>query len=244
MAGLDCETSATRIPKMVGHELGPILELWRLGLLSSALDRWLDAPLYHLQLTKILSMTDWISSDGRQGVVSIQSIVNDEANWQKFYLTVREAAMIVGFSKNDAWKIIASIGEIYTNVIEHSEHPRTGLIAYAARPGNFEYVISDAGIGVLKSLQKNHRYATESNYCKALELALSEGVSAKVENGRGFGFRPLFIGLANLSRCIRFRSGDAARILSRQSNGTLPATSLQRAWINGFFCSVTIDTQE
>lgn len=220
-----------------------MLELWRLGHLPSALTRWLDAPGYGDLLANVIAMTDWFSADGRQGMIAVRSIINDEMKWHNFSIKAKNAAIGVGVPQPDSWQLVASLKEIYTNTIEHSQRANTGLMAYVARPGAFEYVVCDAGVGVLQSLRANQIYADVADSCMALELALSEGVSSKAERGRGMGFRPLFVGLANLSRIVRFRSGDGARILSRQADGTLPATTLQRAWIDGFFCSVRIDPQ-
>ncbi|MER9767921.1 hypothetical protein [Mesorhizobium sp. M0130] len=188
-------------------------------------------------------MTDWFRADGQQGVITVRSVVRNAMNWHDFSIRAKNAATSVGVGQQESWQLIASLEEIYTNTIEHSERADTGMVAYAARPGSFEYVVCDTGIGVLRSLRKNPLYAGVLDSCTALELALSEGVSAKAEQGRGMGFRPIFVGLANISRVVRFRSGDGARILSRQTDGTLPATTLQRAWIDGLFCSVKIDAQ-
>lgn len=232
---------AARVPSLSGKDLGPMLELWRLGYLPGALDQWLKAPGYTDQLANAIAMTDWFSADGRQGVITVQSIVNNTMNWHNFSIKAKNAAVSLGVPLPDSWQLLASLEEIYTNTIEHSERADTGLVAYVARPGAFEYVVCDAGVGVLGSLKKNRLYSEVSDSCTALELALSEGVSAKVEQGRGMGFRPILVGLANLSRIVRFRSGDGARILCRQVDGTLPATTQQRAWIDGMFCSVKID---
>ncbi|EXL08600.1 hypothetical protein BG46_03395 [Brucella anthropi] len=232
---------AARMPRQLGEELGPMLELWRLGHLPAALSQWLVAPDYAKQLSKVTTMTDWFSSDGSQGVIAVRSIMGDATNWQNFSIKAKNAAITIGVPQPEAWQLIASLEEIYTNTIEHSERADSGLVAYVARPNSFEYVVCDAGIGVQRSLRKNPHYAAIPDSCTALELALREGISAKAEQGRGMGFRPILVGLTNLSRMVRFRSGDGACIFSRQADGTLPATTLQRAWIDGFFCSVRID---
>lgn len=218
-----------------------MLELWRLGHLPAALSRWLVAPVYAKQLSKVATMADWFSSDGSQGVITIRSILRDATNWQNFSIKAKNSAIAIGVPQPEAWQLIASLEEIYTNTIEHSERADSGLVAYAARPSSFEYVVCDAGIGVQRSLRKNPRYAAIPDSSTALELALRDGISAKAEQGRGMGFRPILVGLANLSRIVRFRSGDGACIFTRQADGSLPATTMQRAWIDGFFCSVRLD---
>lgn len=232
---------AARIPQQIGEELGPMLELWRLGHLPAALSRWLVVPDYANQLSKVTTMTDWFSSDGSQGVISVRSIMGDATNWHNFSIKAKNAAIAVGVPLPEAWQMIASLEEIYTNIIEHSERASSGLIAFVTRPNCFEYVVCDAGIGVHRSLRKNPLYASIPDSCTAIELALRDGISAKAEKGRGMGFRPILIGLANLSRMVRFRSGDGACNFSRQPDGSLLATTFQRAWIDGFFCSVRID---
>lgn len=217
------------------------MELWRLGHLQDALDKWLVAPRFQTQLGQIIRSANWFSADGTQGVITVSAIQKDSAAWHNFAIKAKNAGIGVGVPQPESWQLIASLEEIYTNVIEHSESIHTGIVAYAARPGSFEYVVCDAGIGVLGSLRKNPIYAAVPDAGAALELALSEGVSRKPEVGRGMGFRPIFVGLANISRSVRFRSGDYARTLARLSDGTLPASTLQRAWLNGLFCSVRLD---
>jgi len=50
-----------------------------------------------------------------------------------------------------------------------------------------------------------------------LRLALTDGVSRYgKEAKRGAGFRPIFVGLANLAGSLRFRTGDHALTIEGQ----------------------------
>jgi hypothetical protein len=84
----------------------------------------------------------------------------------------------------------------------------TGFVAFRAIPEAFEFVVADRDIGILNSLKTAAEYAHLTDHGHALRLALSEGCSRHgTAAGRGMGFRPLFIGLANLHAGLRFRSG-------------------------------------
>lgn len=144
-----------------------------------------------------------------------------------------------GFSSDHGGKLLAAMQEFYGNVIEHSEDVSHGQIIYAARTNRFEFIVRDRGIGVLRSLRNNPEYATLSDSGSALELALQEGVSRHTdETGHGFGFRPLFVGLANISEYMRFRSGDHCREIFRTTDGGIDAHTKQASAVEGFSCSV------
>ena len=92
---------------------------------------------------------------------------------------------------------------------------------------------------MLQSLNTASTYAGLTDYGKALTLALTDGVSRFDDaTDRGYGFRPLFTGLANLHGMLRFRSGDHALTIDGQQLGTIPAKLAKKISINGFFASV------
>lgn len=109
---------------------------------------------------------------------------------------------------------------------------------FAAAPGVFEFVVGDHGVGVVDTLRTNPRFANLNDAGTALELALSEGVSRHTEVGRGLGFRPLFVGLANISHAMRFRTGDHAREITRNKDRDILSRTLQKSRLPGFVCSV------
>jgi hypothetical protein len=135
--------------------------------------------------------------------------------------------------------LVAAIGELRSNIKEHSEHPDTGYFIYDSTPRHFEFIAADSGIGVLKSLRTHPHYAGVRDAGTALNLALSEGVSRHYDDkDRGKGFRPIFVGLANASEHLRFCSGDHTREVTKGENRKLLVSTRQKAALPGFFCSV------
>ena len=62
--------------------------------------------------------------------------------------------------------------------------------AYRAERGAFEFVVADRGIGILRSLRRCATYATLSDEGKALEAALTDGVSRYgLNSNHGHGFK-------------------------------------------------------
>ena len=69
--------------------------------------------------------------------------------------------------------------------------------------------------------------------------ALSEYGSHHDDNeGRGLGFRPLFIGLANISEFIRIRTDDHSREFEWTADGDIDVRTVQKSHLDGFICSV------
>ena len=158
----------------------------------------------------------------------------------KFGVAIQFAAVSAGFSRTIAAQLVGSIGEMQSNIYEHSQAPQTGIIAFRGRSGAFEFVVCDSGIGVLKSLTTCSEFQGISDHGQALQLTLSDGVSRYGRNsGRGLGFQPLFTGLANLNGALRFRSGDYALTIEGKDPQSLPARLWQKPKVQGFFASVT-----
>jgi hypothetical protein len=163
----------------------------------------------------------------------------DELAWVEFGVATQYAAVVAGFSRDVAAQLVGAIGEMQSNIYEHSQASRTGIVAFQATRGAFEFVVCDRGIGVLNSLKACPNYADLTDYGQALRLTLSEGISRYgPQSGRGLGFRPLFTGLANLNGALRFRSGDYALTIEGQNPGVIPAKLWQKPMIEGFFASV------
>ncbi len=173
------------------------------------------------------------------GYVAVSALLDDETAETDFYIRARRAAEFAGFQKAEAAQLVAAVVELYNNIIKHSRAVESAYVAFAAYENCFEFVVADAGIGVLRSLKSSSQYASLSDSGSALELALTEGVSRhdRVPD-RGRGFRPIFVGLANVSQKLRFRSGDHAREMERLSDGSIPAVTRQKSELPGFFCSV------
>ncbi|TGU89425.1 hypothetical protein EN794_046990 [Mesorhizobium sp. M00.F.Ca.ET.151.01.1.1] len=236
------------LPPTHADGLGPLLELRHTqpNILNGDGGRLWLATDSHRELLRNMHVTDaWFEhASGHQGYISVDRLRRDELAWTDFVLRAKRAAIAVGFSDDYGAKLTAAIGEFYANVIDHSGHTDTGYVVYSASPGRFEFVVADAGVGVLNSLRSNPAYAHLVDAGTALELALDEGVSRYyTEQGHGFGFRPLFVGLANISRYMRFRSDDHSRSLTRNADGSIDAQTSQLATTNGFFCCVVCDVE-
>jgi hypothetical protein len=152
----------------------------------------------------------------------------------------REQARLPGDSPG---QLVAALGELESNIHEHSESAGTGILAFRAASGVFEFVVADHGVGMLASLQSSASFASCNDHGKALQMALTEGTSRfGSDAGRGYGFRPLFLGLMNLQGHLRFRSGDHALILDGRSPQLATARLLQKPYVDGFFASVAVTT--
>ncbi|WP_045024843.1 hypothetical protein [Agrobacterium arsenijevicii] len=173
------------------------------------------------------------------GFVRISTMVSNPLAWTEMITRLKRLSISAGFSNDHSGKFLAAIDELWSNVVDHSKRSETGYIAFSLERGRFEFVVADHGVGVLASLKSNPSYAQLTDHGRAIELVLSEGVSRHyTEAGHGFGFRPLFVGLANIARNLRFRSGDHAREITRTDGGAPASRTYELAFLPGFFCSV------
>lgn len=80
-----------------------------------------------------------------------------------------------------------SINEITGNVLSHADSPVGGLVQVQtfARDRKAQFVVADAGVGILKTLRKGHPTLTHD--VDALEEAISEGVTSDKSKGQGNG---------------------------------------------------------
>ena len=186
----------------------------------------------------------WYSdSNGNQGIASISHIQSCPNRLIDFEMRAKRAAKSAGFSDDVAGKLIAAISELLSNVLEHCGNPESGYLVFDAVPEKFNFVVADHGIGALASLRQNPEYSTLEDSGTALELALREGVSRHQEKGRGLGFRPLLVGLANMCDFIRFRSQNYSREYTRLLNGEVEAQTHEKAPLKGFFCACSIENR-
>jgi hypothetical protein len=186
----------------------------------------------------------WIASDRRRmGFIrAVRSGPDADSNFTAFLMNAQHAARDVTHLPGTApGQLAAAMEEMENNIHEHSEAAVTGLIAFRAASDRFEFVVADRGDGVLKSLRRSPLYAaTLADHGKALEAALTDGVSRfGSDSGRGHGFRPIFLGLANLRGSLRFRSGDHALLIDGTSPDLMTAKLAQKAPLDGFFAGVT-----
>ena len=228
------------MPPTTTRSLGPLLELAHVLQIEDGAQNWLvDERFQQILNAKSNGRRHYQKGGIHLGYVAVSALFDDQSVETDFYIRVRHAAECAGFQKAEAAQFLAAIVELYNNIIDHSGAVKSAYVAFAAYENCFEFVVADAGIGVLQSLKSSSEYATLNDSGSALELALTEGVSRHDgEADRGRGFRPIFVGLANVSEKLRFRSGDHAREMERLSDGSIPAATRQKSEFSGFSCSV------
>ncbi|MQU72477.1 ATP-binding protein [Sinorhizobium meliloti] len=233
---------AAGLPPCATQSLGAFLELTHIfpELLQTPVgSRWLDVRHFRRFLTH--RETAWfLDGPNSCGFIPVSSLVSSHLVWTETINRLKRLSVNAGFSSDHSGKFVAAIGELWSNVIDHSQRSDTGYIAFSHEPGRFEFVVADRGVGVLASLKSNPAYANLNDHGRAIELVLSEGVSRfYTEDGHGYGFRPLFVGLANIAQNLRFRSGDHAREIVRTADGPPESRTYELAPLPGFLCSVT-----
>jgi hypothetical protein len=209
------------------HRVGPLIELafkdnsGRYGpLLESP---WLD-PAAQADLRSALHgaknmWLDELQCRGFLRTVFDPSSVKEDPMRTQFLMAARNSAEAVGFSGATAQSLAAAIREMESNVHEHSGQAATGIIVFRARPFDFEFVVADAGVGVLATLREAPEFRQLWDHGRALHAALQEGVSRYGRSAHhGNGFRDLFRGLGDLNSDLRFRSGDHALTISGRSD--------------------------
>ncbi len=239
-----------RLPELkeamfAARDLGPFMEsaLLAASNILPKLDRanWLCLGTFErLYLALRSTQRDWICPTSRQlGFFKLSGDeIADDARNLSFCLSAQRAAVSAGFPKETASQFAASIGELVSNVYEHSGAAHSGVAAFNATDGAFEFTVADWGMGILASLKSNERFAEIEDHGAALRQALQDGVSRHNEKGRGNGFRPIFIGLANLNGLLRFRSGDYALTMEGDRVGSIPWKTAEKIFMRGFFVAV------
>ncbi|TIQ79724.1 hypothetical protein [Mesorhizobium sp.] len=165
----------------------------------------------------------------------------DDGPWEQWMSHAENAALASGLARGLVSGLLGALGELQENVYQHSGRPETGLVAYAAVNGMFEFVVADAGVGVLTSLRQNPEFAQIGDSGEALRVAVSDGASRHGRaSGRGYGIGQVFRALAHDWAELRFRSGDHALRLW----GDAPSLSghfevAQKARLDGLIITVT-----
>ena len=179
----------------------------------------------------------------RAGVFPLSRHVPDSSTqeqWDQWALHAENAAATHGLGRALVAGLIGALGELQDNVYEHSEKPDSGLVAYATASGVFEFVVADAGIGVLASLSKYLGFSGLRDSGEGLRAAASDGASRYGRRtGHGFGIGALFKALAHDAGELRFRSGDhAMTIRGDRPSLTGHVEVAQKAWLDGLIISV------
>lgn len=139
--------------------------------------------------------------------------VDDEVldpKWAAFLLRAQQAAEASGMSKPFALAVVGTLEEMVDNVLFHSQASNTGIVGYQTSRGSFEYVVADAGIGVLESLRKNPEFAYLEDPLEALAAALESGTTSMPGSiARGTGFNALLRNIAKNNCDLRFHTSSA-----------------------------------
>jgi hypothetical protein len=238
--------------RYVPTSLGPLLELLYLaagGRLPSPIrGGWLA----HNGAAPMISALQnnhecWIKgNDRRMGFIRANRTARGaDTVLTSFLMDAQRAARdVASLPGTTPGQLVAAMQELESNIHEHSDAPDTGILAFRATQGTFEFVAADRGIGILKSLQGCPTFATLRDHGKAIRTALSDGTSRFGTDSRhGNGFRPIFLGLANLRGSLRFRSGDHALLIDGASPELATAQLAQKPPIDGFLASVRCQGQ-
>jgi hypothetical protein len=229
-----------------GTKAGPLLELFLLG----ADGRW---PRSVLDLIAEGSFKEfmaglrsgdrpfWVGANGQLGFMRLGEEFGDdeETRWTGFGLKADKAMQAARLPAGLAGQLVGATKELHSNVYEHSEKSRTGLVVFAVHQDMAEFIVADSGIGVLASLRSNPAHASVEKDGEALRLALQPGVSRYAgEPLRGHGFDLMFTGLLNRGSKLRFRSGAAAVTIDGCGDGNPVPVIRQRPAMQGFLVAV------
>lgn len=130
--------------------------------------------------------------------------------WTAFLKRAEATARDFGFADSVSSGFAGAITELADNVVQHSQDPRTGLVAFCGCRGVFEYVVADSGIGMLASLRTASEFRALRDDVEALPLAITSGVSRRGRGtGFGYGYRAVFLPLRAVNGAVRLRSGKA-----------------------------------
>ena len=234
-----------RVPANVcftANALGPLLEVRQLRASKTLPDGqlpWLDAgALTRLDQALRSGAREWFGEADASGLLRLEAEPRP-VEWTNFAMRMKRAGVAAGLSSEWAAQMAAALREMESNIGEHSGAPASGVLAYRTVPGRLEFVATDTGRGVLATLREAPDYATLVDHGEALRLTLTDGASRLGAGlGRGYGFRPLFTGLANRNGALRFRSGSAALIIDGSSPSLIHAQVTSKATVTGLFVSV------
>lgn len=183
------------------HELPPLAD-WCMSPIAQLIVKVLDsatngAPNHSLQPLTVDAMNIPVALGGNTA-------------WIAFLKRAEATARESGFADSVSSGLAGAIAELADNVVQHSQNPRTGLVAFYGCGGEFEYVVADSGIGILASLRSAPEFRSLRDDVEALPLAITSGVSRRGrESGFGYGYRAVFLPLRAVNGTVRLRSGKA-----------------------------------
>lgn len=230
---------------LIPGRMGPLLELLHL----SSTGR-IAHPKQWMELGRALAFIEAIDNSSESWLRSNREDVgfiratrtgsDGDSKLDEFLIAAKRAAQnISGFPKEVAGALVGALRELECNIHEHSGSPESGLVAFKAQKNLFEFSIGDQGRGVLQSLKEHPSHSALRDEGVALNAALTDGTSRfGPDSGRGHGFRPIFVGLANLKSELRFRSGDHALTINGVHPDIANAVISQKARIQGFYVNI------
>lgn len=158
-----------------------------------------------------------------------------EERLYEFCSLAQAAAERIGIHRKTAVQLVGTIQEFEDNIHEHSHRSASGLVAFSASKGEFEFVVADEGVGVLKSLQSSAAHLGIGTHSDALLGVAVDGLTRHgAGSGHGGGFRQLYVSLYSLNSTIRLRTGNAILVIDGQRKETELRDSLN---IPGFIIS-------
>ena len=223
--------------------IGPVIELCNLRVGESLAHLrsadWFDEAALSALLDGISSDGGrWLERGGSRGLLKGEAI-EDDSQINSFKIDAHKAALTLGFGKA-APLIVAAMGELIGNVTDHSEAKQTGIAVFSISRGTFEFVVADKGIGALASLTTNTAHSRLQDEGAALSAMVETGISRfNAGTGHGYGFRPIFERLADMTGELRFRSGDYALTLDGRFGDRISRRIVQKPEVRGLFAAVT-----
>jgi hypothetical protein len=245
---LDDLTLAEATPNRANHfsadRLGPLIELSILRTLGRAhLPSLADFSITQ-RLHALRSVDQGTFFRNEQATVQLTKIFwskeEEPDRWSRFCRDMQGLAITSGFDKANSQGLVAALREFVDNIHDHSEAVATGLVGYAIRQRDLEFVVADSGIGILRSLRTSPEFHFLRGSGEALKIAIEDGKSRHGSlSGHGRGFRPLFQGLSNLASSLRIRSGDHALVVTGVSPTIATAEIQQKVHLPGVVISIT-----
>lgn len=232
-------------PALLADHVGPLVEL-HLQLDDEGrkiAESWLAPGSSASFRSALRSQSElWIADNRASGL--LRSTLSpgrgdDDPKRTLFLVAASSAAQGCGFPKAVALRLVAAMREMETNIHEHSGRPDSGLIAYRACSEAFEFVVADAGVGILATISEAPEFRQLSDHGRAMLFALRDRHSRYGSSSlRGMGFHDLFVGLASLNADLRFRSGDHALLISGNSPDLKSSQLAQKPYFQGFLAAV------
>jgi hypothetical protein len=173
--------------------------------------------------------------------IAVPPLLGGDPAWTAFIKRAEATARVVGLAESVAAGLAGAIHEMADNIVQHSNATDSGIAAFARTGDTFEYVVGDAGMGILASLRNAPEFRSIRDDLEALPLAVTPGVSRRGRSvGYGYGFRAVFLPLRAASGSVRLRSGRAVLHMTGIGAGPDKGTCSQRPDHQGVVVSVAL----